>query len=221
LRALGGTFIVYEAETNLYLGLLDTAAARTFEILSTIPLVVVSTSITPLSKLLNFTVSARVQDAEAIAQALSSKGLFLQHPEKIDEVVNYYNPHYLVRPGSTFQDALSDAYESRHETRLLNPAVKSQILHAIDFATGPTEFSEIAVSSSLITALKPLVLAPFPLLHHGLIPKLIKFSLTSNFRHQKKALAMMAEKEAGEIDGMQFPTLWVDSHHRDAAGRKL
>jgi hypothetical protein len=30
-------------------------------------------------------------------------------------------------------------------------------------------------------------------------------------RHQKKALAMMVEKERGQIEGLEFPSLWSET----------
>ena len=82
-------------------------------------------------------------------------------------------------------------------------AVRSQILHVFDAAVGPATFCEVQVSKRLIADLKPYASRKTPFFTFFII-SLLTFS-----RYQKKALAMMVEKESGEIENSKFPCLWV------------
>ncbi|KAK3983814.1 SNF2 family N-terminal domain-containing protein [Cladorrhinum sp. PSN332] len=125
------------------------------------------------------------EEAVGIGRFLSEHGEYLQHPVMYDKTLEYTNPQYLLRPGSSMPkldtSAILEAPRSRAPAPTLNDESKGEILHLFDCAVGPTDFSEITPSSRLSTTLK---------------------------EYQKKALAMMIEKEYGTVEDAQFDILW-------------
>ncbi|KAF2179187.1 hypothetical protein K469DRAFT_597047 [Zopfia rhizophila CBS 207.26] len=119
---------------------------------------------------------------------------FLQQPHDFNLSTRYYNPQYLVRPNSEFQVSWENrALESVHSFRLSEKR-KSKVSQILDSATGPTSFSEVQVSHRLKTDL---------------------------LLHQKKALAMMVEKESGGFVGLEFPSVWTESNETGECAMKV
>ncbi|KAL9122535.1 MAG: hypothetical protein Q9187_000917 [Circinaria calcarea] len=123
-------------------------------------------------------------DSEAIGDLLSQNNTYLQHPRVYDRTVIYDNPQYLVKPGSKLEapdDLVSVSATALSTERKKAVLTKDQIVQVFDNAHGPQIYCEVPVSERLETRLKS---------------------------HQKKALAMMLEKERGRIEGNEFGSMW-------------
>jgi hypothetical protein len=104
-------------------------------------------------------------EKDAIAELLSSDGMFLQHPAEAeyDKRVEYLNPQYLLRPGAGMPrlEGLS-GFSGRGlmgalEEPPLGEMERSQVLQIFESARGPDLdiASEIKPSTRLASALKP------------------------------------------------------------------
>ena len=213
-QGLGSSYVVYSSESVEYCGLLDPDASKCVQVVETTPSLRFNASFNPSSKVLKFVIYGKIEHAQDVGRILASSDLFLQHPslEEYDGW-SYFNPHYLTRPGSTFQDILEAAQHDARQRKYLTLAEKSNVATALDSASGPTTFSEVEVSRSLRTELMS-----YDFTTHQM-KKL--YALTSLRRHQKKALAMMAEKESGNLSNPQFPLLWVESEIFGSSGPTL
>ncbi|KAI1120285.1 SNF2 family N-terminal domain-containing protein [Nemania abortiva] len=134
-------------------------------------------------------------EGNAVGDALSQAGLFLQHPgeHEIDKGIKYHNPQYLLPPGQDMppMEALRVSLCCRPQTSThsasrssLGELERSQVLRIFDSASGFSPPAMIKQSPRLQTKLK---------------------------RHQLEALVMMVEKEAGIYDNASFPPLWKPS----------
>ncbi|KAF8538868.1 SNF2 family N-terminal domain-containing protein [Trichophaea hybrida] len=123
------------------------------------------------------------KDLEEIGDFLSQNELFLQHPSFFDPAVHYDNPHYLLSPGKEIEipDQAHLGSQGQAGERKSTSNVVNEISDIFETAGGPTHYSEVRVSAHLKTELKC---------------------------HQKKALAMMIEKESGKIEDNEFGSLW-------------
>ena len=125
------------------------------------------------------------QDSELIGQLLSEKEIFLQHPQYREHLELYKNPQYLLPPGQEYPriDCIHDDPSFSYK----EPANESENLKEIrlddifESAQGPEEYSTVEPSSRLRTSLQP---------------------------HQQKGLAMMYEKESGNLQKHDFTALW-------------
>ncbi|VBB80874.1 Putative protein of unknown function [Podospora comata] len=179
----GNTYTIYSEASGEYCGLLDSEAAECVQVLERISGLQFEASMNRRSKKLKFLLFSDIEEAQDIGNTLASSSLFLQHPSTEDyQGTSYFNPHYLTRPGLTFQEAIETLNQQVHLSKQLTLTEKSEIATVLDQAAGPTTFSEVQVSNCIKTELKP---------------------------HQKKALAMMVEKEAGNLSNPQFPSLWA------------
>ncbi|KAK3688872.1 SNF2 family N-terminal domain-containing protein [Podospora appendiculata] len=128
-------------------------------------------------------------NADSVGQFLSENGYFLQTPDQGD-CVPYINPQVLLPPGTDSQqwymslETEMDAVATHGQTTSVDSVTKSRIQKVLDSATGPSTFSEALVSDRLKTTLE---------------------------LHQRKALAMMVEKESGNIISPKFPSVWMQS----------
>ncbi|KAF4958479.1 hypothetical protein FGADI_2402 [Fusarium gaditjirri] len=130
-------------------------------------------------------------DAENVGRILAEHKLWLQHPNnELTLFEPYFNPQWLSPPGQEFQYHVSMGKLDIKEPVPFTEKDRSRISQLLDSATGPQEFSEPQCNDVLITELKP---------------------------YQKKALAMMVEKESGVFigDGAEFPALWERLHDGD------
>ncbi|OCK85547.1 hypothetical protein K432DRAFT_318094 [Lepidopterella palustris CBS 459.81] len=125
------------------------------------------------------------EDAYNVGNLLSEDDLYLQHPNECDARMTYINPQYLVRPGCEMSElhgvSFALASKSSSGNDILDEKRTIQLLQVFNYANGPTKFSKVLESPRLRTHLQD---------------------------HQMKALAMMAEKEQGVLEGSQFGTLW-------------
>ena len=152
LEPIVTTFAVYEAESNSYCGLLEPRTATIVQELLNLSQIRVLPSI--MSKNLQLKIYGSLEDSEMISDQLSSRGLFLQQPQQRSVTIEYFNPHYLVRPGTTFQDTIEDTSIGTQKSSEISPTVKSKVYQLLDSASGPTNFVEAKVSSRLKTELK-------------------------------------------------------------------
>ncbi|RKL29942.1 hypothetical protein BFJ72_g11811 [Fusarium proliferatum] len=118
-------------------------------------------------KTLHIVVYGLRKDMNEIGDILEDSELFLQHPTEYDTRLEYLNPQYLLRPGSTIPRADSATFQAiakQHPPeQVMAEKEKSEVHRVFDSANGP---------------------------------------------HQKKALAMMVEKDLGLLDNTTFPSLW-------------
>ncbi|KAG4256793.1 hypothetical protein FPRO03_03803 [Fusarium proliferatum] len=136
-------------------------------------------------KTLHIVVYGLRKDMNEIGDILEDSELFLQHPTEYDTRLEYLNPQYLLRPGSTIPRADSATFQAiakQHPPeQVMAEKAKSEVHRVFDSANGPSTFTHILPSPRLKTSLK---------------------------EHQKKALAMMVEKDLGLLDNTTFPSLW-------------
>ncbi|CZR41600.1 uncharacterized protein FPRO_11189 [Fusarium proliferatum ET1] len=136
-------------------------------------------------KTLHIVVYGLRKDMNEIGDILEDSELFLQHPTEYDTRLEYLNPQYLLRPGATIPKADSATFQAiakQHSPeQVMAEKAKSEVHRVFDSASGPSTFTHILPSSRLITSLQ---------------------------EHQKKALAMMVEKDLGLLDNTTFPSLW-------------
>ncbi|KAH0541601.1 hypothetical protein FGG08_003949 [Glutinoglossum americanum] len=125
------------------------------------------------------------EDMDAVGNSLSEGCLYLQHPKEWDTRVVYVNPQYWIRPGSQMPKVEGMSFVAASSfapcRESLDETRTNQLLRLFDCANGPTIYSEVRPSHRLRTHLQD---------------------------HQMKALAMMAEKEQGAVEGANFKTLW-------------
>ncbi|KAF5712009.1 Helicase C-terminal [Fusarium mundagurra] len=129
---------------------------------------------------------------EAVGRLLAEHKLWLQHPKhELTLFEPYFNPQWLSPPGQEFQHDVGVSKSDIKETVPFSEKERSRVLQVLDSATGPQEFLEPQCNDILTTELKP---------------------------YQKKALAMMVEKELGLFmgDGAKFPTVWERLNDGDA-----
>lgn len=103
------------------------------------------------------TVYGHREESDRVGDHLSTGGLFLQHPRAYDESTCYFNPQYLVPPGTEFEAAMEtlDINEpSQTQKNTLSLAQRSRILAVLDETASCATFSEVTVSNGLRTALK-------------------------------------------------------------------
>ncbi|KAF8862893.1 hypothetical protein BDZ45DRAFT_702737 [Acephala macrosclerotiorum] len=123
----------------------------------------------------------------SVGHLLSDAGLYLQHPSDAElyRHVEYWNPHYLLRPGSQMPklEDLSISPDLSSVTKIdsLDETHKSRFIQIFNSANGPSNPINQKSSPRLKSALKD---------------------------HQVTALAMMIEKECGIAENAQFPSLW-------------
>lgn len=128
------------------------------------------------------------EDSELIGQALSENNIFLQHPQYIEDGALYRNPQYFIQPGGNYPSIeCTGAGPSSSWTEPSNGCgtPKETGLDSIfESAQGPETYSTIEPSTRLITTLQP---------------------------HQQMGLAMMHEKESGNLQRNEFTALWIQT----------
>ncbi|KAF4495970.1 SNF2 family domain containing protein [Fusarium agapanthi] len=146
-------------------------------------------------KILHVVIYGLRKDMDDIGDFLEDSELFLQHPTEYDTRLEYLNPQYLLRPGSSISRAdcaTFQALANQHSSdQVMEDKAKSEVHRVFDSASGPSTFTQVQPSPRLRTSLK---------------------------EHQNKALAMMVEKDRGLLDNTTFPSLWdtvTSSNDRD------
>lgn len=125
------------------------------------------------------------KDSELVGQTLSDSSIFLQHPQHTEDLALYKNPQLLIRPGEEYPNI--DCIEADPSTSEIEPSSEREILNdnrldsIFDSAQGPDNYSTVESSPRLRTTLQP---------------------------HQRMALAMMNEKESGNLHKNEFTALW-------------
>ncbi|KAI1488246.1 hypothetical protein F5X96DRAFT_685614 [Biscogniauxia mediterranea] len=125
--------------------------------------------------------------------------LYLQHPSGIecDLSVDYFNPHYLVRPGGEMPRLeelwLDEHGEQAEPTRTLDDTTKGRLLRMFDQADGGEVEVDVNPSSRLQTPL---------------------------MEHQIKALSLMIERESGRLHDLKSPSLWLQVPDETGKGRQ-
>ncbi|KAH8665633.1 SNF2 family N-terminal domain-containing protein [Ilyonectria robusta] len=131
-------------------------------------------------------------DKDLIGKHLSEAELYLQHPtlDEYDQSVEYFNPHFLLRPGAKMPRIEELSLQTEDETTpaptILDEVSKGRIWRVFDSASGGEVIPEVTSSPRLKATLK---------------------------EHQLAALEMMVERECGVIEAARFPTLWEPSPH--------
>ena len=128
------------------------------------------------------------EDSELIGQVLYENKIFLQHPEYIEVGTLYQNPQYFIHPGGDYPSVeCVGAGPSNSWTDPSNECgtLKETGLDGIfESAQGPETYTRIEPSLRLSTTLQP---------------------------HQQMGLAMMHEKESGNLQRNEFTPLWVQT----------
>ena len=131
---------------------------------------------------------SHTEDSELIGQALFENSIFLQHPEYIEVGTLYQNPQYFIHPGEEYPsiECMGDGpINSRTESSNERGKLKETGLDGIfESAQGPETYSIKEPSPRLSTTLQP---------------------------HQQMGLAMMHEKESGNLQTNEFTALWVQT----------
>ncbi|EEU34941.1 uncharacterized protein NECHADRAFT_79818 [Fusarium vanettenii 77-13-4] len=135
---------------------------------------------------LRMVVYGTMRNSTNVGNLLSNAGLCFQQPsprdvQQLDLDAEYFNPHYLVRPGSQMPrlEDLAIASDDATTTTCLDEAAKGQLMGIFDMAGD--------------LGIKPTT-TPSPRL-----------------RHQLTALAMLSEKECFSLDMGQCASLWEES----------
>ena len=138
----------------------------------------------------------------AISDIFSKAGLYFQQPlaSEFDRNLEYWNPHYLVRPNSKMPNlgnlTLSSDEGSTVASEKLNELNMNRFTQLFDSADDSGIQSQVVPSLRLRSTLKPLVYQQF------------RENMLIRYSHQLTALTMMCEKECGLLENTIFPSLW-------------
>lgn len=98
------------------------------------------------------------EDLNAVGNALSEGGLFLQHPTQCDASVPYRNPQYLISPGTEMPQIEDLANGSLSTMTIVNQSLDkertSEVFQAFETVDGPARFAPAEQSPRLRTNLK-------------------------------------------------------------------
>ncbi|RSL98108.1 hypothetical protein CEP52_010470 [Fusarium oligoseptatum] len=140
---------------------------------------------------LRIVVYGAMRDRTDVGDLLSRAGLYFQHPsprdiQQLDLDAEYFNPHYLVRPGCQMPrlEDLAISSDDLTPTACLDEAAKGQLMGIFDMVGDLAIKPTTTPSSRLRSRLK---------------------------QHQLTALTMLSEKECSSIDIGQCPSLWEES----------
>jgi hypothetical protein len=159
-------------------------------------------------------VNGLICEKNAVSDLLSGAGLYLQHPSpsEYDRRVEYFNPQYLLRPGSQMPKLeelmIASGVGSLAMPDSLDEADKSLLMRIFDSANAIGAVLRAEPSTRLRTTLKEYVALA-----------IICGCINNRNRHQLAALAMMTEKELGILEGTGFPSLWEVSVNPGATTR--
>jgi hypothetical protein len=165
LKIYNDMVMVHHTQTAKYGGLLDHGTGQalaalsrnysvTFEAFLDKKAPTLKKSASNNCRSLQITLYGLRQDSDAVGILLSKNKLYLQDPNTFDSSAVYFNPHYLLRPGSEFKLLVEEDFQSSVRERQMAQAVRSQILRVFDAAVGPATFCEVQVSKRLTAELK-------------------------------------------------------------------
>ena len=103
----------------------------------------------------------RRQDRFTVGNLLSDADLYLQQPSAIEcsNDVEYWNPHYLVRPGCRMPEldqlSISTPQSTTPPAEVLSEVNKSRLMRIFDLANDEGISSEVKPSNRLRSTLKP------------------------------------------------------------------
>lgn len=156
--------MVHHAQTAKYGGLLDHGTSQALAALSRKISITfkafldeeapTSEKRTSNSRSLQITFYGLHQDSDTVGTLLSENKLYLQQPKTFDSSAIYFNPQYLLRPGSEFKLPFQEDFQSSVREKQMVQAVRSQILRVFDAAVGPATFYEVQVSKRITADLK-------------------------------------------------------------------
>src|SRR5271155_1922127 len=157
--------MVHHAQTEKYGGLLDHGTSQalaalsrnysiTFKAFLDQKAPTLKKSRSDNCRSLRITLYGLRQDSDAVGTLLSENKLYLQQPNTFDSSAVYFNPQYLLRPGSEFKWPDQEDFQSSVREKQMAQAVRSQILRVFDVAAGPATFCEVQVSKRLTADLK-------------------------------------------------------------------
>ncbi|KAI4861311.1 SNF2 family N-terminal domain-containing protein [Hypoxylon rubiginosum] len=187
LEVNGTLVIIKDAISNKYGGLLDQNAARIVVNLIKNYNVELSASI-KAPKRIEVLIYGLLRESDSVGDMLLEQDCFLQQPDWYDATRRYHNPQCLLHPDKETETPWMDNGISSAHATCLGENEKSKVTELLDSATGPSTFRRVEISDILVTELK---------------------------NHQKKALSMMIEKEAGCTRDAEFPSVWVESSETD------
>lgn len=132
-------------------------------------------------KLVHILLYGQREERNSIEWALSRGDIYLKHPlHYYDTSVEYDNPQYFSRPGEKIEIEIENPDAEKTQTKTISQLL-DEVCEIFETPGRVSHGSEVVVSSKLKTKLK---------------------------EHQKTALAMMLEKEAGKLEGNSFGCLW-------------
>ncbi|KAF5573492.1 helicase-like transcription factor [Fusarium pseudocircinatum] len=187
LREFGGITKLSLVETGAYAGILEDSFPPDLLHRPSVKLSALLTA--PAS--LRVIISSNIEEAAEIGTLLSNNELFLQHPsprdiEYFELEIEYFNPHYLVTPGSRMPQLEDLAIEYNDSTStvstVLDEQKKGQLIGVFDTAADLYVRPTTEPSPRLKTRLKD---------------------------YQLKALTVMSEKECVNVENPQCPSLWI------------
>ncbi|KAI1775166.1 SNF2 family N-terminal domain-containing protein [Hypoxylon cercidicola] len=187
LEINGTMVIIKDAISNKYGGLLDQSAARIVINLVKHHNVELSASI-KASKRIEVLIYGWLKESDSVGDYLLEQDCFLQQPDSYDATRPYHNPQCLLHPDEEPETPWGHNELISVQDTVLDENKKSKITELLDSATGPSTFRTVQISDILITELKD---------------------------HQKKALSMMIEKEAGNTRDPEFSSVWIKSSETD------
>ncbi|KAF5574949.1 helicase-like transcription factor [Fusarium subglutinans] len=195
LRECGGIIKLSTADTGAYAGILKASFPSDLLHHPSVKLIALLTA--PAS--LRVIISSQMEEAAQIGALLSNNDLFLQHPsprdiEYFELEMEYFNPQFLVTPGSCMPQLEDLAIEYNDSTSnaslALDEQKKGQLIVIFDTAADLSIRPTTEPSPRLQTHLKD---------------------------YQLKALTVMSEKECANLENPQCPSLWAVA--RDASTR--
>ncbi|KAI8718206.1 hypothetical protein NCS52_00598800 [Fusarium sp. LHS14.1] len=140
---------------------------------------------------LRIIVYGAMNDRTKVGNLLSGASLFFQHPsprddQQLDLAAEYFNPHFLVRPGCQMPrlEDLVIASDNATPATCLDEAAKGQLMGIFDMAGDLGTKPTTTPSSRLRSQLE---------------------------QHQQTALTMLSEKECFSLDMGQCTSLWEES----------
>ncbi|EWG41199.1 hypothetical protein FVEG_03350 [Fusarium verticillioides 7600] len=195
IRQCGDILKLRAVDTDAYAGVLDGSFPPDLLHRPSVKLNALLTA--PAS--LRVIILSHINEATEIGSLLSNNQLFLQHPsprdiEYFELEMEYFNPQFLVTPGSRMPQLEDLAIEYNQSTSnaslALDDQKKGQLIGIFDTAADLSIQPTTEPSPRLQTRLKD---------------------------YQLKALTVMSEKECANVESPQCPSLWVA---RDASNRK-
>ncbi|KAF5530925.1 SNF2 family domain-containing protein [Fusarium mexicanum] len=97
-------------------------------------------------KILHIVIYGLRKDMDDIGDFLEDSELFLQHPSEYDTRLEYLNPQYLLRPGSSIPRADGATFQAlanqNSSDRVMEDKAKSEVHQVFDSASGPSTFTQ-------------------------------------------------------------------------------